>query len=92
MFEVGAYIVGLAVLYYFNDRESKKPLDEHTKLAEKIFESADGAIPSDKVLLQLQQNLNAARTQRALRNIEILIMLIIVGLLVHAFGEAYWQR
>ena len=93
MFEVGAYVIGLGVLYYSIDKNSKKPVDDHTELANRIFEKeADGAMPSYKVLLQMHQNLNAARAQRALRNIEFMILIIIVGLLFHAFGEAYWQR
>ena len=92
MLEASVYVVGLGVLYWYFDKESRKSVDEHTRLANKIFESADGAIPSDKVLLQLQQNLNAAKTQRSMRNIELLIFLMIVGFLVDAFGVAYWQR
>lgn len=60
MFKALAYGVGVFVLFWLFGRESRKPLDEHEKLANKIWESAGGCNPSDKVLLQIQQNLNAA--------------------------------
>ena len=92
MFEALAYGFGVIVLYWLFDKESRKPLDEHEKLANRIWESANGGSPSDKVLLQMHQNLNAARSQRATRNTEVLILLLVIAFLVDAAGVAYWQR
>ena len=92
MFEALAYGFGVIVLYWLFDKESRKPLDEHEKLVNRIWESASGGSPSDKVLLEMQQNLNAARSQRVTRNTVVLILLLVIAFLVDAAGVAYWQR
>ena len=58
-----AYGSGVLLLYWLFDRESRKPLDDHEKLANRIWESAGDGGRSDKVLLLMHQNLNAARSR-----------------------------
>ena len=87
-----AYVFGVLILYWLFDRESRKPLDDHEKLANRIWESAGDGRPSHKVLLLMYQNLNAARSQRATGNTEVLILLLVITFLVDAAGVGYRQR
>ncbi|ERL97147.1 hypothetical protein HIMB11_02189 [Rhodobacteraceae bacterium HIMB11] len=82
----------VAIAYYWSDREAKKPVKAHEDLANQIFDEKDAqGLPPSDVYLQLHQNLNAARTQRAVRNIETMVLLFIVLFLLDAIGLAFWN-
>lgn len=88
--DVIGIFAGVAIAYYWSDREAKKPLEAHDKLKNDIFDKNDGP-PSDEVYLQLLQNLNSARTQRAVRNIETMVILMVIVFLIDALGLAFWN-
>ena len=67
---IGIFAV-IGLLYYLNNREASKPLRAAEDLADAIANDAEyQGLKRREILLQVQQNMNAANTQRALRNIE----------------------
>ena len=88
---IGIFAI-VAIAYYWSDREAKKPVKAHEDLANQIFDEKDAqGLPRSDVYLQLQQNLNAARTQRAVRNIETMVLVFVVVFLLDTMGLAIWN-
>lgn len=88
---IGIFLV-IGLLYYLNNREASKPLRSAEDLADAIANNTEyQGLKREEILLQVQQNVSAAHTQRAVRNIEYIVIMLLVTFLIDATGWAFWN-